>query len=94
MIIMDFLFGLQTVNPITTFSTASRSDITLDNLEACMSYWVVVSAVDCNSRTQSAPQLITTYMTATQGKEDVQGDITKLFHVSYILVIRPSSSVR
>ena len=37
---------------------SSLSQITLTGLNNCLSYWVVVSAVDCVNRVRSAPQVI------------------------------------
>lgn len=44
-------------NPVEIFHT-SRPRVTIDTLNPCLSYWVVVTAIDCVSRVSSSPQLI------------------------------------
>lgn len=36
----------------------NHSRVTIDNLVPCLSYWVVVTSVDCVNRISSSPQLL------------------------------------
>ena len=58
-------FPLQTSSAAGSFRTTSRSDITLANLDPCMNYSLIVTAIDCTSRVSTSPQLITTYVPST-----------------------------
>ncbi len=37
---------------------SNQSIITIDNLSPCLSYWVVVTSVDCINRVSSSPKLL------------------------------------
>ena len=45
------------MNPVRTFQS-NQPRVTLTGLSPCLSYWVVVTAVDCTNRVSSAPRLI------------------------------------
>lgn len=53
-------------NPVRTFQPESTS-ITLDLPSPCLSYWVVLTAYDCNNRITSTPALIGLFEPSTSG---------------------------
>lgn len=59
---------LQSASPIRTFRT-NQSSITINNLGSCMSYWVVVTAINCTGQMRASPVLINTYMSSSQGMQ-------------------------